>query len=87
MNQYIFRYWQLAKGEFAPGKPHFAYLTIGEDDVQTIRTTLANKKYKEVCVNDDPSGLDFEEEQKVIREIFDQQHPNPSAYEKYDVST
>ena len=84
VNQYIFRYWQLAKGEFAPGKPHFAYLTIGEDDAQAVKSALENKKYKEVCVNDDPSGLSFEEEQKRFKEIFDQLHPNPCAFEKQD---
>ena len=82
VNQYLFRYWQLATGKFVPGKPRFAYLTIGEDDMRTVQSTLADKRYIEVCVNDDPSGLNFEQAQMQFCEIFRQQHPHPCAYEK-----
>ena len=82
VNDYIFRYWRLAKGEFAPGKPNCAYLTIGEDDANAVRQAMYNKKYKIVCVNDDPSGLSFAEEQKRFKEIFENIFPEPSAFEK-----
>lgn len=82
VNQYLFRYWQLAKGQFAPGKPRFSYLTLGEDDMQTIENTLRDKRYIEVCVNDDPSGLNFEEAQQRLCEIFAHQHPHPCTFEK-----
>ena len=59
VNHYVFRYWRLAKGEFVPAKPNCAYLTIGEDDADAVADALVNKKYKVVCVNDDPSGLNF----------------------------
>ena len=84
VNQYVFRYWQLAKGQFVPGKPHFAYLTIGEDDASAVEAALNNKHFKEVCVNDDPSGLNFAEEQLRFREIFDRQHPTPCSFEKQE---
>lgn len=82
INHYIFRYWHLVKGEFYPAKPNCAYLTIGEDDAQAVADALVSKKYKVVCVNDDPSGLNFAEEQKRFKEIFEQRFPTPSAYEK-----
>ena len=82
INHYVFRYWHLAKGAFAPAKPNCAYLTIGEDDAQAVANALVSKKYKVVCVNDDPSGLNFAEEQKRFKEIFEQRFPTPSAYEK-----
>ena len=82
VNPYLFRYWQLVKGEFSPGKPRFAYLTLGEDEMDTIERTLSDKRYIEVCVNDDPSGLNFREAQVRLCEIFRQQHPSPCTFEK-----
>ena len=81
VNQYIFRYWHLAKGEFVPAKPNCAYLTIGEDDAAAVRQALVNQKYKVVCVNDDPSGLNFADEQQRIHEVFENRYPVPSTYE------
>lgn len=82
VNQYLFRYWQLAKGQFVPGKPKFAYLTLGEDSMKDIEMALGDKRYIEVCVNDDPSGLNFAEEQKLLRDIFERCHPRPCEFEK-----
>jgi len=81
VSHYVFRYWRLVKGEFVPMKPNCAYLTIGEDDAEAVRQALENKKYKVVCVNDDPSGLNFEQEQKRFKEVFEKRYPGLSSYE------
>lgn len=81
INCYIFRYWQLAKGNFIAGKPNCAYLTIGENSVETIRSALNNKKLKVVCINDDPSNIDFAEEQRQLYKVLQAHFPTPSAYE------
>ena len=81
VNQYLFRYWRLAKGEFVPGKPNSAYLTIGVDDVRTLSDTMQSEKYKVVCVNDDPAQIDFEKVQKQIHDIFENCYPLPSTFE------
>ena len=81
VNHYVFRYWRLAKGEFVPAKPNCSYLTIGEDDADSISRAFHNEKYKVVCVNDDPSGFDFEEEQRKIRAILEGHYPVPSSFE------
>lgn len=81
--QYLFRYWRLAKGEFAPGKPNCAYLTIGQHDAGQVEAALANQKYKVVCVNDDPSGMNFAEEQKRLHGVFQRYYPQRSAFEKF----
>ena len=82
VNMYIFRYWHLVKGAFSPIKPNCAYLTIGEDDASAVQAALNNPKYKVVCVNDDPSSLDFEEEKKRFKAVFETCYPNVSAFEK-----
>ena len=81
VNQYLFRYWRLAKGEFVPGSPNAAYLTIGVDDADSIRSAMNSGKFKVVCVNDDPAKIDFEKEQKQIHDIFESCYPVPSTFE------
>jgi hypothetical protein len=81
INQYVFRYWRLAKGEFAPAAPNCTWLTIGQDHAETVREALYSKRYKVVCVNDDPSGSDFPEEQKRFCQIFSQRFPDRCGFE------
>ena len=82
VNQYLFRYWQLAKGTFVPGNPRASYLTLGKDSLETIEHTLNSKRYIEVCVNDDPTGLVFDEVQPRLHAIFQKRHPHPCSFEK-----
>jgi hypothetical protein len=58
---------------------------LGEDSMQDIEAALADRHYLEVCVNDDPSGLNFEEEQKRLRDAFDRCHPVPCGFEKQGI--
>ncbi len=82
VNQYLFRYWRLLRGEFTPGGPNSRYLTIGEHSAQQIESVLCNKKYKVACINDDPTDFDFETEQENIVTLFKNKFPNPCSYEK-----
>ncbi|MBP3372736.1 MAG: Stealth CR1 domain-containing protein [Clostridia bacterium] len=82
VSQYLFRYWRLAKGEFVPAKPNSVYLTIGEDDASVMEAALANPRYKVVCINDDPTSLSFEQEQKKLHAIFEKAYPTSCAFEK-----
>lgn len=81
VSHYLIRYWRLAKGEFVPSKPNCAYLTIGEDSVDCIARALKNQKYKVICINDDPSGINFEEEQEKLQKILEAAFPEKSSYE------
>ncbi len=82
VNQYLFRYWQLASGKFAPRKANSAYLTVGQQSAQQIRRTLCEGKYQVVCVNDDPLEFDFQAEQRNLQEAFEQVFPEKSSFEK-----
>jgi hypothetical protein len=82
VNQYLFRYVRLVKGEFTPQKPNSRYLTLGEDSIETVRTVLKNGRYKVVCVNDDPMNCDFETEQKKAVQVFEEIYPKISSFEK-----
>lgn len=81
VSHYLFRYWRLAQGDFVPTKPNCAYLTIGEDRAESVAEALNSPNYKVVCVNDDPSGSNFEEEQEKLQKILDAAFPTKSSYE------
>lgn len=82
VNQYLMRYWQLCQGEFIPHRPNSTYITIGKDKSAEIEKALTDKKYKVVCVNDDPMGFDFETEQAKLKEVFERVFPVKSKFEK-----
>lgn len=82
VNQYIFRYWQLATGTFMPHKPNSAYLTMGQQTAADAAKLLSAHKYQVVCVNDDPLEFDFEAERSALIHAFDAIFPDPSGYER-----
>lgn len=81
VNQYLFRWWRLLKGEFNPHKPNSSYLTLGQDSVETVDRYLSNRKLKVVCVNDDPMGCDFETERQKAVAVFEKHYPTVSGFE------
>ncbi len=82
VNQYIFRYWQLASGSFMPHKPNSAYLTMGQQTAADAAKLLSAHKYQVVCVNDDPLEFDFEAERNALLRVFDAIFPDPSDFER-----
>ena len=87
VNQYFFRYWRLMQGAFVPGRVNCRYLTLGEDSTETIATALYQKKYKVVCVNDDPMSCDIDHQQQELWEIFQKKFPTLCAYEKLEANS
>ena len=82
VNQYLFRYWQLASGRFAPKKPDSTYLTIGKQSESEVERLLRGGKYRVVCVNDDPMDFDFDTERQQLVDIFQRTFPQTSAFER-----
>ena len=84
VNNYLFRYWQLAKNLFYPmrRKSSFFFL-IDRNVVTSIEKTLKEEKSISVCLND--SGLCSEENfiyiNKELQRIFDKKFPNKSSFE------
>ena len=84
-NHWVFSYWQMAKGQFAPRDPGFgtAY-SLGDDDEanRKIYRTMKSRKHKLVCVNDSVSDVNYDrvlaELTGCLQEIF----PGKSGFEK-----
>ena len=82
VNQWLFRYWQFAKGDFVQSKgPQGKFFSIGRDDSE-IQQAIENRSYKMICLSDDSVSLDFEKEKEFIDNCFKKIFPNKSSYEK-----
>ncbi len=82
VNQYLMRYWQLAKGQFTPRTAGVGCCTVlGEDD-EKLKHDLLGKNYKMMCINDDPNRSEpitgFETLAAVLESVF----PAKSSFEK-----
>lgn len=82
VNQYVFRYWQLAKGNFYPRRCLGSRYEITEKNVSQIVQDILEKKYKAICLNDPDFEIDFDYCQSSLNEAFEKVLPNPSCFEK-----
>ena len=82
VNQWLFRYWQLCKGNFYPVNPRKdrKYFEL-DADIKEICGAIKNQKYGEIVLND-AECEDFEERMKQIVEAFEAILPEKSGFEK-----
>ena len=83
-NQWLFKNWQLASGDFIPRKTsigkHFGF----NDEKHLIKIShyLKNQKGKMICINDGEIAQErFEEYRNIIIESFNQILPEKSSFE------
>lgn len=87
VNQYLFRYWQLAKGTFAPiSMKDSRYVTLNMLDLRSgkISDIIISGNYSMVCLNDSDSiqtEEEFDEAKKIIKDAFEKILPNKSSFE------
>ncbi len=82
VNQWLMRYWQLAKGCFMPSKNNRGeFLIIGKDS-KKIHSTIENKIQHMICISDDIEDIDFEKERQNLISSFEKAFPKKSSFEK-----
>ncbi len=81
VNQWLFRYWQLCKGNFYAINPkkNRKYFEIS-NDIEEICTSIENKKFSEIVLNDAVCD-DFDYKMKRILEAFEKILPEKSNFE------
>lgn len=85
VSPWLFRYWDLAAGNFSPvkvGKLGKRY-RISKDSTE-ICSAVTNQIHKLICINDTPESLTADEFNHVIndiREAFDKIFPEKSSFE------
>ena len=85
VNNYIFRYWQLAKNLFYPKRRNSEFFfLIKRDVVESIEKALKQEKYSSICLNDDAlcTDEDFVYINKRLQIIFENKYPQKSSFEK-----
>ena len=81
VNQWLFRYWQLCKGEFAPVSPckGKAYFDMTYP-VEQICRAIRDRNIKEIVLNDNDVP-DFAIKMEKIRQAFESILPEKSSFE------
>lgn len=83
LNIYIFRLWNLLKGNFAPGNifKMGTMIPVMEDN-QKIYETVCSRKYKLICLNDECGEEEFDTVKKKLIDSFEKILPDKSGFEK-----
>ena len=80
VNQYIFRYWRLASGDFVPHEVLGKYKNMGDDN-SSIYSDIRKQSYQLFCINDKDNSADFDSEKKKLKEAFEAVFPEKSCFE------
>ena len=80
VNQYIFRYWQIGKGDFAPynilKRGVYSEISDGTDYEKLLWSS-----YKLIVLNDTKTDVDYLAEKDRLLKAFEKKYPNKSKYE------
>ena len=83
VGQRVFRYWQLASGQFHPVSPlsrgKFMRIT---DPIDCVEAVLNDPNVKMVCINDTAHDIDFVKATAQIAGVYNKKLPNKSSFEK-----
>ena len=82
LNQWAVLWWQIASGEFAPGKVDNALYAANTWMTNTICDTIVHQKHDMICINDPDNNTDFEVVSKTIQDAFNMILPDRCSFEK-----
>lgn len=84
VNQWLFRYWHLAKGDFHPTNTlkKGRFFEINTNTLDEICSVIEHQKYMQICVNDAVDIDNFEMMSEKLQLAFESILPNKSAFEK-----
>ncbi len=85
VNQYLFKAWQLAKGEFSPrntNKLSQAVFVTNNQQATQAAEVIKSRQHKLICINDSDSIEDFDKAKRDVVEAFEAILPEKSIFEK-----
>ena len=82
VNQWLFRYWQIAKGNFVPRKVGFGkFYMLSNDNNDMIYQAIRKNKFKMICINDGEGVTAVSEIKKELQNSFSSILREKSSYE------
>lgn len=82
VNQWVFKYWQLAKGSFAPISWKRGKCFHIHDDIEPAVEAIQNHRYQMICLNDTNATTDWERKKADIIQAFEDILPQKSSFER-----
>lgn len=82
VNQWVFRYWQLASGQFSPRSHNWGKFYELSNDNKHIYRVIRQGKYPIICINDRDEATDFKRIKHELKETFDLILNEKSSFEK-----
>ena len=79
ISDWVFNYWQFAKGDFIQRSTRFGINTYIDDE--KAPKIIKKQKYKCICLNDSEKIVDTVATKKIIADSFDDILPDKSEYE------
>lgn len=82
VNAWVFRYWHLASGEFAPSRPLGDYYNVSSIEAsKKVAQKIRNQKHKLICVNDNVPHESFDLIKNEINSAFEDIFVRKSGFE------
>lgn len=81
VNQWIFKYWQLASGDFYPRASLGKAFHIKAKPNESLKQAIETQKYKMICINDTARTQNFEAHRDMVKESFQKILPNKCSFE------
>ena len=81
VNQWLIRYWILAKGSFVPRSAKIGKLYFVDRTTAKVCDEITRHKHKMFCISDSDAIKDFEKCKKELQDCFEIQYPDKSAFE------
>ena len=82
VNQWVFKFWQLAEGSFVPQPIRDGRcFHLRDKGVEGLCQTIEEGRFKLICINDTDQTTEFEQKKEQIAASFDRILPQKSAFE------
>lgn len=82
VNQWIFKFWQLATGNFYPKNPARGHcFHVKESNLEILCRAIEKKSYQMICINDVKKTENFQCKKELINKKLEKLFPRKSLYE------
>ena len=82
VNQWLIRYWILAKGEFYPRSSQIGKLYFVNESTSEVCEEISGHKHKMFCISDSDAIKNFELCKQGVQRAFELEYPKKSQFEK-----